>query len=121
MTAKRYKPRKRILFPSTSIRNNSVTGGDDNGPLTLIFAHGAGFHKEQFEPTIEDLWGLIVKGSSGSKSGDSSNVREVREFWSVDCPNHGDAAILNEHIVMHGYDSFCELMRSLFFRGFRGD
>ncbi|KAG7451534.1 uncharacterized protein BT62DRAFT_927244 [Guyanagaster necrorhizus] len=67
---------------------------EDEDALTLIFAHGSGFHKEQWEPTIEDLFSFIeVHGGL--------NIREV---WSIDASNHGDAAILNEEVLRWGYE-----------------
>ncbi|PBK71172.1 alpha/beta-hydrolase [Armillaria solidipes] len=53
----------------------------------LIFAHGVGFHKEQWEPTISHLFKL-----------DTQNT--IREAWAVDCQNHGEAAILNEKVLL---------------------
>ncbi|KIJ33543.1 hypothetical protein M422DRAFT_213426 [Sphaerobolus stellatus SS14] len=55
---------------------------------TLILAHGTGFHKEQWEPTIKHLFAF------------SKNAFPIREVWSVDCPNHGDAAIVNEDLLL---------------------
>ncbi|KAI0795586.1 Alpha/beta hydrolase fold-1 [Abortiporus biennis] len=60
--------------------------------FTLLFTHGSGFHKEHWEPTLQDL---------------VSNLGQikVKEVWSIDCPNHGDAAILNENVLGWGYDA----------------
>ncbi|TDL20709.1 alpha/beta-hydrolase [Rickenella mellea] len=80
VTAKRYR--------KGQTQRNSSAGG-----YTLIFAHGTGFHKEQWEPTIEHLWEQV----SASKGID------IREVWSIDCPNHGDAAILNETTLQWVY------------------
>jgi len=67
---------------------------------TLIFAHGTGFHKEQWEPTLKHLFDL-------SKS---SRAFPILEAWSIDCPNHGEAAILNEQVVSRGgYELICKL------------
>ncbi|KAJ7216362.1 Alpha/beta hydrolase family-domain-containing protein [Mycena pura] len=66
---------------------------NDPSAFTLIFAHATGFHKEQYEPTIEDLYRLIPPGGPN-----------IREAWSIDCPNHGDAAVLNEETLRWGYD-----------------
>ena len=110
LTAKRYRPRKRIVFPLRTTSSDSKDNSKE--ALTLVFAHGAGFHKEQFEATIEDLWKLVVSDENrGGGSLKEGQGREIREMWSVDCPNHGDAAILNEHTVMYGYDSFCKSHR----------
>ncbi|KIK62973.1 hypothetical protein GYMLUDRAFT_242057 [Collybiopsis luxurians FD-317 M1] len=63
--------------------------------LTLIFAHGTGFHKEQWEPTIDDLLDTI----------DRQHVRvKIREIWSIDAPNHGEAALINEKTLQWGYE-----------------
>ncbi|KAJ4477253.1 Alpha/beta hydrolase fold-1 [Lentinula aciculospora] len=67
----------------------------ENG-LTLLFTHGTGFHKEQWEPTINDLLELIGK--------QVSNKIRIREIWTIDAPNHGDAALLNEKTLQYGYE-----------------
>ncbi|SJL10133.1 uncharacterized protein ARMOST_13517 [Armillaria ostoyae] len=67
---------------------------EDSDALTLIFAHGTGFHKEQWEPTIEDLFSYI----------ETRGGLKIREVWSIDASNHGDAAILNEEVLQWGYE-----------------
>lgn len=69
--------------------------------LTIIFTHGTGFHKEQWEPTFEDLVSLLEGSGNAGK--------RIREFWSLDCPNHGDAAVLNEEELSYGYEEVCTL------------
>ncbi|KAF9068271.1 Alpha/beta hydrolase fold-1 [Rhodocollybia butyracea] len=63
--------------------------------LTLVFAHGTGFGKEHWEPTIDDLLDIIEQQQPKIK---------IREIWSIDAPNHGDAAILNEEKLQWGYE-----------------
>lgn len=95
ITAKRY------WRPESPFTNSSDA-------LTLIFAHGTGFHKEQWEPTMDDLWTIL---------GDNKSFVAVREMWSIDAPNHGDAAILNEFTLKQGYSStfgWEEYARALF-------
>ncbi|KAK0472758.1 alpha/beta-hydrolase [Armillaria novae-zelandiae] len=53
----------------------------------LILTHGTGFHKEQWEPTMRHLFNLDVRST-------------IREAWAVDCQNHGEAAILNERVLI---------------------
>ncbi|KAJ3795334.1 Alpha/beta hydrolase fold-1 [Lentinula aff. detonsa] len=67
----------------------------ENG-LTLVFAHGTGFHKEQWEPTIDELLGFIAQ--------QTPNKIRLREIWTIDAPNHGDAALLNEQALQYGYE-----------------
>ncbi|KAJ7450533.1 Alpha/beta hydrolase fold-1 [Mycena latifolia] len=59
---------------------------DPNG-LTLLCAHGAGTHKEQWEPTLEQIF-------LTAKNGDSK-IR-LREVWAVDWQSHGEGAVVNE-------------------------
>lgn len=89
VAAKRYRP------------SNAVDSPD---ALTLIFAHGTGYHKEQWEPTVLDLLNM------------ARNDLLIREIWSVDCPNHGDSAIVNENTLLWGYEKTCEYIRVLTLR-----
>ncbi|KAG5636300.1 hypothetical protein H0H81_008499 [Sphagnurus paluster] len=70
---------------------------NDPSALTLIFAHGTGFHKEIWEPTMDELNVLLEQNTRGVK---------VREMWAIDAPNHGEAAILNEDVLKWGYEPF---------------
>lgn len=74
----------------------------DPDAFTLILTHGTGFHKEQWEPTIEDLYRLVEQ--TGPKHRTQPKIREI---WSIDWPNHGDAAILNEKTLQWGYQPSC--------------
>ncbi|KAF7341865.1 Alpha beta-hydrolase [Mycena sanguinolenta] len=58
----------------------------DTRGLTLVFAHSVGAHKEQWDATIEELFPL--------QDSREPHLR-VHEAWSLDCMNHGDAALLN--------------------------
>ncbi|TFK20622.1 DnaJ-domain-containing protein [Coprinopsis marcescibilis] len=62
--------------------------------LTMVFAHGTSFNKETWEPTIEDLQVLVESQPSKLK---------IREFWSIEAPNHGDSAALNQEVLRVGY------------------
>lgn len=92
-----FDPRPNYPFLLTAKRywKPSATHSSHPDALTLICTHGTGFHKELWEPTLEYLWLL-----DGVK---------VREIWSIDAPNHGDATIHNEDTLQWGYDSVCEL------------
>ncbi|KAF8581812.1 hypothetical protein K439DRAFT_1352898 [Ramaria rubella] len=76
VTAKRY-------WDPTSAREDGYT---------CILTHGTGFHGEQWEPTLNHLI---------SQSKDSRDF-PIREAWSVDCPNHGEAAVINEKALLRG-------------------
>ncbi|KAK6980649.1 CN hydrolase domain-containing protein [Favolaschia claudopus] len=54
--------------------------------LTFVFLHGIGAHKEQWEPLISELFSLQQN---------KPPHLQVREAWSLDRQNHGNAAVLN--------------------------
>lgn len=93
-----YDPRPNYPLLITAKRYWIPDASYNNDALTLIFAHGTGFHKELWEPTIDDLQELLL----------SRGGVNVREIWSIDAPNHGDAAILNENTLSWGYENICE-------------
>jgi len=82
-----FDPRPAYPFRSAVKRFWKPDLPESTDSLTLVFAHGTSFHKEQWEPAINDLDILVQK--SGGKV-------KIRELWTIDAPNHGDAAILNE-------------------------
>ena len=95
-----FDPRPRYPLVVTAKRYwDPELFSEDPDALTAVFTHGTGFHKEQWEPTFDDLVSLL-KGSGHAG-------KRIREFWSLDCPNHGDAAILNERELEYGYEVFC--------------
>lgn len=88
---------KRYWKPSSPYLHNPEA-------LTLVFAHGTSFHKEQWEPAIDDLQAILDRsGAEGPK---------IREIWTLDAPNHGDSTVLNEHGLGlgSGYEHICELI-----------
>ncbi|KAJ3929465.1 MAG: Alpha/beta hydrolase fold-1 [Lentinula lateritia] len=109
-----FDPRPHYPLLSTVKRfwNPSWIGSNSPDGLTLLFTHGTGFHKEQWEPTIDYLLELIrVNTASGSsaqrRSGPNcrnSNNIKIREIWTIDAPNHGDAGVLNEKSLRNGYE-----------------
>lgn len=70
--------------------------------LTLVFFHGGSFHKEHWEPVIDDLLVLLAQSQNGLKA----NIK-IREMWSIDAPTSGDSELLNEEALRWGDDS-CE-------------
>ncbi|KAF5392751.1 hypothetical protein D9757_000877 [Collybiopsis confluens] len=99
-----FDPRPHHPLISTAKRYWKPSSSD--GGLTLVFTHAAGFHKEIWEAVMDDLLELINQFEAKLK---------IREIWSIDAPNCGDAASLNEEALQHGYDifSFHEYARSV--------
>ncbi|KIY49680.1 hypothetical protein FISHEDRAFT_65118 [Fistulina hepatica ATCC 64428] len=62
---------------------------------TLILSHGTSFHKEQWEPALDDFYALVRDGH---------NRLPIRDAWVIECPNHGDSAELNEKALDWGYE-----------------
>ncbi|GJE91212.1 alpha/beta hydrolase [Phanerochaete sordida] len=52
---------------------------------TLVLLHATGLHKETWEPVVETLFEL------SASAGDA-----IRDAWAIECPNHGESAVLNE-------------------------
>jgi hypothetical protein len=83
---------------------------DDPDALTLILLHATSFHKETWEPSLEQLFRL---------SSQPGSVVKIREAWAVDCPNHGASSQLNEEALMrpefyNNCTTFCQwTVRSL--------
>ncbi|KAH7904103.1 Alpha/Beta hydrolase protein [Hygrophoropsis aurantiaca] len=72
--------------------------------FTLVFAHASGFCKEQWETVIDGIFKLL-RQSEDNKNEKSPTMFKIREMWTIDAPNHGEAAILNEQTLQWGYDN----------------
>jgi len=96
------RPRYPLLV---SVKRYWVPGFEstDADAATLILAHATSFHKEIWEPFLEDLYGLVAVASRGNAA-----LPKIRDVWAIDCPNHGDSAILNEETLLSGYTPICE-------------
>ncbi|KIM38284.1 hypothetical protein M413DRAFT_448020 [Hebeloma cylindrosporum] len=71
-------------------RYTTTLSTHDVGGLTLVFTHCIGSHKEQWEPVIQHLF----------RSQYTKDKRyRIREAWSFDWQNHGDAAVLNREAL----------------------
>ncbi|PFH48970.1 hypothetical protein AMATHDRAFT_49106 [Amanita thiersii Skay4041] len=77
-------------FPLKSLCNRYTRSGSltakSSPKITLIFAHGSGFHKECWEPTLERLFEMDAR----------SRFPMIREAWALDAQHHGESAIVNE-------------------------
>ncbi|KAG6887825.1 hypothetical protein C0995_012372 [Termitomyces sp. Mi166 len=74
---------------STVKRYTSRFGSRSDG-LTLLFAHCVGSHKEQWEPTIEQIFRLQQRKDQRDR---------IREAWAFDWQSHGDAAVINARVL----------------------
>ena len=107
-TSYTFDPRPTYPLVSTAKRYWKADSPYLNDPeaLTLVFTHGTGFLKELWEPVLEVLEGII--GRSGQLGAGSGRVK-IREIWTLDAPNHGDAAVLNEGALGpgSGFEHIC--------------
>lgn len=84
-----------------------VTTGDVDSPdaLTLLLLHSTSFHKEIYEPTLDELASLVIRATSTGRDG---NHVVVKEAWAVECPNHGESAVLNRGLLKQPcYEEYC--------------
>lgn len=89
VTAKCYEP----------VHSGSV-GKLSSDSLTLILLHSTSFHKETWEPFLEDLFDLVQQ----------SGRPPISEAWAIECPNHGESASLNEELLLlPEFHNNCEL------------
>ncbi|KAF5319886.1 hypothetical protein D9758_017851 [Tetrapyrgos nigripes] len=66
----------------------------DNG-YTLVFLHATGMHKETWEVTIERLYKLAA----------SSQNFFIQDIFSIECPNHGESAVLNQEALKKYFEN----------------
>ena len=65
-------------------------------PSTLLLMHSTSFHKEILEPTLADIFTL------------TSQCSHIREAWTIECPNHGQSAALNDTLLRRSdYEQYC--------------
>ena len=76
---------------------------NDADAATLVLAHGTSSHKEFWEPVLEELYDQMAVSS-----GTDSSVLKIRDAWAIDCPGHGESAVLNEEILSIGYTRVCK-------------
>jgi len=96
-------------------RPSNTTRHEKDAGYILLFAHGTGFHKELWEPTIEHLFEIDKTKRAHNEP------TQILEAWAVDCQNHGESAALNDDILLskpgilniHDYaDAFFKLYKS---------
>lgn len=98
-------PRAGCPFHTTANRYwlpEFVANQGDPDALTLILLHSTSFHKETWEPTLDQIFKLARRPGSGVK---------LREAWALDCPNHGEAVLYNEHVLRQ--DEHAEVCTSI--------
>ncbi|KAI0269361.1 Alpha/Beta hydrolase protein [Gloeopeniophorella convolvens] len=70
---------------------SALPHASDSDAATLIFLHSTSFHKETWEPTLTRLFELVASGAAAHL--------KIREAWAIDCPNHGEASVLNHDVL----------------------
>ena len=74
-----------------------VTGSDQDG-MTLVLCHATGFSKE--------IWELFLRHFFKRVNADKK--LKIEAVYSIESPNHGESAILNEDILNTKYRNNCE-------------
>jgi pimeloyl-ACP methyl ester carboxylesterase len=75
----------------------------DDDAVTLVLAHATSFHKELWEPFLQELY-----AQAAASSATGSPLVKIRDAWAIDCPNHGESAMLNEETLLCGYTPICK-------------
>ncbi|KDQ31363.1 hypothetical protein PLEOSDRAFT_1037052 [Pleurotus ostreatus PC15] len=73
-------------------RSADARSAKDGTGITLLLVHGTGFHKEQWEPTIQAIFNHYA-------SPGLSQSTKVTEVWSFDWHDHGAAAVINREAL----------------------
>ncbi|KAI0064412.1 alpha/beta-hydrolase [Artomyces pyxidatus] len=81
-----------LVFPVKRCRPKNNLPRSSEAEFVLLFVHGIGTHKETWLPTIEHLFELQSR-RDGVRTG-------VIEAWIVEVGNHGEAAVVNEAILL---------------------
>ncbi|KAF7967447.1 hypothetical protein HWV62_34323 [Athelia sp. TMB] len=86
ITAKRYRP-------------DSSSDPPQLGAITLVLLHATSLHKETWEPTLLRVFELAAKSHRASVN--------IHEAWAIECPNHGESAVLNHAELQAGHEHHC--------------
>ncbi|THH00800.1 hypothetical protein EW026_g1784 [Hermanssonia centrifuga] len=92
----RFDPRPTEPLQFTAVRYQPDSPPSDG--LTLILAHATGTHKETWAPLLEYLFTAQLTSDSNSP--------KILEAWSMECPNHGESAVINEQNIQEKYPNF---------------
>jgi hypothetical protein len=66
----------------------------DEDALTLVLLHSTSFHKETWEPTLERIFDRLNSAQGRIET------PKIAEVWSIEAPNHGRSAVLNEQSLL---------------------
>ncbi|TFY62171.1 hypothetical protein EVG20_g6800 [Dentipellis fragilis] len=82
---------------SRAYENTLDDASRGTGPrrIKLLLTHGASFHKEMWEPFLKELQAIQQKFEA------VASPIIVTEAWAIDCLNHGEASVINEHLLVH--------------------
>ncbi|KAI0827059.1 Alpha/beta hydrolase family-domain-containing protein [Trametes gibbosa] len=89
------RPCRREVLWTVANRYTPTTPPVHGGGLTMVLLHGIGCHKESWEPIMQTLLALRDRLSPGLA---------IAEFWTLDCVQHGDSAVLNEAVFGDIFD-----------------
>ncbi|KAJ6623661.1 hypothetical protein B0H10DRAFT_1786051 [Mycena sp. CBHHK59/15] len=108
---------KGLPIPKLTANCYTPAASDPRG-MTLLCAHGAGTHKEQWEPTLEQVFLKLKAQNLESR---------IHEVWAVNWQCHGAGAIINETalknrpgvLVVEWAEAIAAIVRSPYLCGHR--
>ncbi|CAG8630340.1 4791_t:CDS:2, partial [Cetraspora pellucida] len=75
-----------LRIAANSYVTTTIDTKNNDGKISLVFAHATGFHKELWNPIIKMLHERRHRWNGG-------------DMWALDCSNHGDSAVLNQDVL----------------------
>jgi hypothetical protein len=78
-----------IIFFKRYRPGRALSASNGREQVALVFGHAVSTHKETWEPVLQNLFALQNSEYASSKV-------QIVETWSMDYPNHGESAEINE-------------------------
>ena len=99
----RLKPHGISPFNILANQYSTKESASNVNGLTLVFLHAVGHHKETWEPTIQKLFEFDQESSTQGSI--------IRDMFSIEIPNHGESAQLNEEVIGKMFTDSCKYRR----------
>ncbi|KII93753.1 hypothetical protein PLICRDRAFT_403847 [Plicaturopsis crispa FD-325 SS-3] len=75
-------------YPLQVLATKYTSESQSNDGYTLVFLHATGMHKESWDVSIQRLFDMF-----------DNNAVKIREVISIESPNHGESAEVNESAI----------------------
>lgn len=83
-------------YPLQVLATKYTSESQSNDGYTLVFLHATGMHKESWDVSIQRLFDMF-----------DNNAVKIREVISIESPNHGESAEVNESAIREHFGDQC--------------